>query len=270
MLGAVFKAKRCSMNRPSRKAIRQALETVPIDQVLGVPGELTHKQKTFARLVASGSTGADAYRKAYKATGKPKTVGDNASRLKRDSRIQAEIDAFKLANEAMAYQSPAQLRALVIHSLVKVITDPDSKDTTKVQAAKVLGTVTEVAAFTERREVRTIKTSEDAREQLMAKLRQVMTAGAIDVESRDADALLAEIVPAESSDAAQDDEVAPVRDAQEGEGDTPRTPNAVWSPTLPLHSIPHTQSHQKSIDPPPPIANPADELEAELGKQAPL
>jgi len=270
MIGAVFKAKRCSMNRPSRKQIRQALDTVPIDQVLGVPGELTHKQKTFARLVAQGETGAGAYRKAYKATGKPKTVGNAASVLKKHDGIAREIEAFKLANEALEYQSPAQLRALVIHSLVKVITDPDSKDSTKVQAAKVLGTVTEVAAFTERREVRTIKTSEDARAQLLAKLHQVMKAGAIDVESRDADSLLSEIVPAESSDTEQADEVAPVLDAQEGEGDTPRPPNAVWSPTLPLHSIPHTQSPNFSVDPPPPIANSADELEAELGKQAPL
>ena len=269
------------MNRPSRKQIREALNTVPIDQVLGVPGELTHKQKTFARLVAQGETGAGAYRKAYKATGKPKTVGDNASRLKRDSRIQAEIDAFKAANAALEYQTPQQLRALVIHSLVKVIADPDSKDATKVQAAKVLGTVTEVAAFTERREVRTIKTSEDARAQLLAKLRQVMTAGAIDVESREADALLAEIIPADSVAMHDDDHVAPRDDAPRDEADperdasqvaaaTPTPQNAVRSPTLPLHTIPHTQSAQKSDDPLPHLKNPADDLESELGKQAPL
>lgn len=255
------------MNRPSRKQIREALNTVPIDQVLGVPGELTHKQKTFARLVAQGETGAGAYRKAYKATGKPKTVGDNASRLKRDSRIQAEIDAFKAANAALEYQTPQQLRALVIHSLVKVIADPDAKDATKVQAAKVLGTVTEVAAFTERREIRTIKTSEDARAQLLAKLRQVMNSGAIDVESRDADALLAEIVPRDDAPRADPD---PLLESAPAAGETPTPQNADWSPTLPIHTIPHTPLAQKSVDPPSPIQNPADDLEAELGKQAPL
>jgi len=255
------------MNRPSRKQIREALNTVPIDQVLGVPGELTHKQKTFARLVAQGETGAGAYRKAYKATGKPKTVGDNASRLKRDSRIQAEIDAFKAANAAMEYQTPQQLRALVIHSLVKVIADPDAKDATKVQAAKVLGTVTEVAAFTERREVRTIKTSEDARAQLLAKLRQVMNAGAVDVESRDADALLAEIVPRDDAPRADPD---PVLECAPAAGETPTPQNAVRSPTLPIHTIPHTQSAQKSITTPSPDENSLADLEAELGKQAPL
>jgi len=276
------------MNRPSRKAIREALETVPIDQVLGVPGELTHKQKTFARLVAQGETGAGAYRKAYKATGKPKTVGNAASVLKKHDGIAREIEAFKLANEAMAYQSPQQLRALVIHSLVKVIADPDAKDATKVQAAKVLGTVTEVAAFTERREVRTIKTSEDARAQLLAKLRQVMTAGAVDVESRDADALLAEIVPTDgnvsigapdavcadgdivSADDAPRADPGPALECDQAAGETPTPQNAVRSPSLPLHTIPHTQSPHFSNDPLPPAQNPADDLESELGKQAPL
>jgi len=243
------------MNRPSRKAIREALDQVPIDHVLGVAGELTHKQKTFARLVASGNTGADAYRKAYKATGKPKTVGDNASKLKRDTRIKAEIEAFKLANEAAAYHAPQQLRALVIHSLVQVVTDPDAKQATKVQAAKVLGTVAGVDAFVHRSEHRVIKTSEDARAQLLAKLRQVMNADAVDVLSRDAESLLAEIVPSEPD---------PVSEPAVDPGATPTPQNADWSPTLPLHTIPHTQSLQNSIDPPPPIENPADDLELEL------
>lgn len=269
------------MNRPSRKQIREALNTVPIDQVLGVPGELTHKQKTFARLVAQGETGAGAYRKAYKATGKPKTVGNSASDLKKQPGIAREIEAFKLAQEAAEYQTPQQLRALVIHSLVKVIADPDAKDATKVQAAKVLGTVTEVAAFTERREVRTIKTSEDARAQLLAKLRQVMNSSAIDVESRDADALLAEIVPRDEPAVRADDAMSAPHDAPRDEGDpviecappageTPTPQNGVRSPSLPLHTIPHTQSAQKSVSTPSPIQNPADDLEAELGKQAPL
>jgi hypothetical protein len=52
---------------------------------------------------------------------------------------------------------------LLIHSLVKVLADDNAKDATKVAAAKVLGTVTEVAAFTERRETHIIKSSADAK-----------------------------------------------------------------------------------------------------------
>jgi hypothetical protein len=73
----------------SRKAIREALETTPIETILGAQSKgLTHKQKTFAKEVAKGKTGAAAYRVAYDTKGLPKTQGDNASRLKADSRQQ--------------------------------------------------------------------------------------------------------------------------------------------------------------------------------------
>ena len=177
----------------SRKQVKEALQTVPIDQVLSVPGQLTHKQKTFARLVAEGNTGAEAYRKAYNATGKKKTQGDNASRLKRDSRIQAEIDAYQAAIEAAKYRTPAHLRELVIHSLVKIAIDDDVKAATRVQAAKVLGTVTEVAAFTERKEVTHIKTAQDAKGAILERLREVMKADATDAQVIDAESLLSEL-----------------------------------------------------------------------------
>lgn len=274
------------MDRPSRKAIREALDTVPIDRVLGVPGELTHKQKTFARLVAQGNTGADAYRKAYNAKGKPTTVGNHASRLKRDDRIKAEIEAFQLAQEAAAYHAPAQLRSLVIHSLVQVITNPDAKESTKVQAAKVLGTVAGVDAFVHRSEHRVIKTSEDAKAALLAKLRDVMAADATDVTARDVDSLLAEIVPCDVGnvanvhdvpcDASQDDPGVVV-DSAALEGETPTPQTDVRSPSIPIHTIPHNRSESEPIphteslsqpisseDPPPPSENPADELESEL------
>ena len=134
----------------TRKQVKEALQTVPIDQILSVPGELTHKQREFARLVAMGKTGAEAYRVAYNAKGKPKTVGNHASDLKKHEGIAREIEAYRLANEAAKYRTPQQLRDLVIHSLVQVVIDPDAKHAQRVQAAKVLGTVTEVAAFIER------------------------------------------------------------------------------------------------------------------------
>ena len=181
----------------TRAQLTEALDTVPLSHVLGkaVSQQLTVKQKKFALEVAKGSTGADAYRKAYNATGKPKTVGDHASRLKGDARISAEIEAMQLALKAQAYQTPAALRALVIQSLVGVITDPDSKPGQITAAAKVLGTVTEVAAFTERKEVRTITSSETARAQVLEQLRTLVQGSATDAVliDRDADSLLAEL-----------------------------------------------------------------------------
>jgi phage terminase small subunit len=203
---ALFKAKRLQLltcspklapmkttkqpTKLTRAQITEGLETVPVSHILGksVSRELTAKQKAFALEVARGATGAGAYRKAYSPKGKPKTHGDNASRLKGDERIQAEIQAYQLAIEGAKHRNPAALRELVIQSLVKVIIDPESKPGQITAAAKVLGTVTEVAAFTERKEVRTITSSEDARAAIMLQLRELSNASATDAHIIDAQA----------------------------------------------------------------------------------
>jgi len=210
-----------------RAQVREALEQVPIDQILGVKGKLTHKQKTFARLVAQGDTGAGAMRKAYNVkTTRAKTVGNNASMLKKHKGIQREIEAIQLAESAKAYLVPEHLRTLVIHSLVKVITDPESKAGQITAAAKVLGTVTEVSAFTERKVVEHITSSKDARAQLLDKLRTLVHGTAIDVTVKDADSLLAELDP------------PPLAIDQAAEGDPlpPDLPSR--SPPSHVHSIP--------------------------------
>lgn len=251
----------------SRKQVKEALETVPIDRVLGVPGQLTHKQQTFARLVASGEKGASAYRATYSAKAKPKTAGDAASRLKKDSRIAAEIEAYRLANEAAAYRTPQQLRDLVIHSLTQVIIDPETNAAQRIQAAKVLGTVTEVAAFTERREVTHVKSSADAKAQLMQRLRDLMTSGATDVDAREVSALERELEPGAAVESAA------------GAQATPTPQDAVWSPTQAIHTIPHPLSvsesgpsphpHPESEDPHPHLEEDL-ELELRSGKTPPV
>jgi glutamate/tyrosine decarboxylase-like PLP-dependent enzyme len=113
--------------------------------------------------------------------------------LMRDERIQKEIDAYALALEAEKHRSPAALRSLVIQALTQVLIDPDTKPAVRINAAKVLGTVTEVAAFTEQKVVRTISSSDDARARVMQELRGLLTAGATDATVIDADSLLAEL-----------------------------------------------------------------------------
>lgn len=226
---------RLSMKPPklSRKQLKDALDTVPVSVILGreVNRELTPKQRRFALEVAKGNTGADAYRAAYAARGKAKTAGDNASRLKRDSRIAAEIEAIEAAIRAAEYETPAGLRSLVIHSLVKVITDPESKPGQITAAAKVLGSVTEVAAFTERKEIRTIRSSEDTRAQVMAQLREMLKAQADDAEVIDsaADSLLAEL---SGSRGEVDPTLPPPPDASDMVGRPP-------THTIPLERSPH-------------------------------
>ena len=177
---------------------QDTLQAAP-DHLLFPPGtksKLTAKQRKFARQVAMGATKADAYRAAYDVTSRH-TMSSKPYVLAADERVAAEIAAIQAAISAQEYQTPAALRALVISSLVKVITDPDSKPGQITAAAKVLGTVTEVAAFTERKEVRTIASSEDARARVLEQLRSIVKADATDAVEieRDAASLLAELEP---------------------------------------------------------------------------
>jgi hypothetical protein len=150
--------------------------------------------------------------------------------LSRDERSKNEIEARQAAITAQEYQTPAALRALVIQSLVGVITNPDAQPGQITAAAKVLGTVTEVAAFTERKEVRTITSSEDARAAIMAELRQLTASDIEDVTAidQDADSLLAELAATDSGG----DDTHP-----------PATPQTVESESpVHIHTIPHEQS----------------------------
>lgn len=193
-----------------------------------VSRELTGKQKKFAREVAMGATKADAYRKAYNPKSKW-TMQTQPYQLSRDERVANEIEAIKRAIAAQEYQTPAALRALVIQSLVGVITNPDSQPGQITAAAKVLGTVTEVAAFTERKEVRTITSSEDARAKIMAELKQLANADAVDAVEVDADSLLAELAAGDADSGESDTHPLP----------TPQTVEAE-SPAN-THTIPHEQ-----------------------------
>jgi hypothetical protein len=182
------------MKTLSRKQIREGLEQVPMTELLGVSAKaLTGKQQAFARELAKGSTKADAYRRAYKADAKPSSLAKDPYTIAADPRIIREVEAYKLAIEAAKHRTPAALRELVIQSLVQVVIDPEAKQATKVQAAKVLGTVTEVAAFTERKEIRTIRSSEDTKAKIMGQLRAMLNAGAEDATVVEADTLLREL-----------------------------------------------------------------------------
>lgn len=223
----------------TRKQIAAALDTMPVSHIIGHGAkELTAKQRAFALEVAKGSTGAGAYRKAYSAKGKPKTVGDHASRLKGDDRIKAEIEAMQLALQAQSYQTPAALRALVIQSLVGVITNPESNAGQITAAAKVLGTVTEVAAFTERKEVRTITSSETARAQVLEQLRTLVHGAASDaVVVDDGDSLMAELAEVDSGAFPAGGDA--IEEARAREPHPRGTPEPVDSePLSPIHTIP--------------------------------
>ena len=186
------------MRKLSRKAIEEGLDTIPISEILGVSPSakgLTHKQQTFARELAKGATKREAYRRAYKPTATEATLSGEPYRVASDPRVSAEVEAYKVAIESAKHRTPEALRQLVIKTLVDVAISPDAKDAVKVQAVKVLGTVVEVGAFLERREVINTTNSAQAKADLLAQIRTLMQGEAVDAIEVDADSLLRELAP---------------------------------------------------------------------------
>jgi len=246
-----------NMTKPKpmpRSRVREALQSVPLETVLGNAHKaLTPKQRKFAMEVAKGNTKADAYRSAYNVTS-PHSMAKDPYTIAKDPRVRQEIEAIELAIAAQEYQTPAALRQLVIHSLVKVITDPDAKPGQITAAAKVLGTVTEVAAFTERKEVRTISSSESARNEILQQLKDLVRSDATDIESVEvsADSLLAELTAArtpESDRAAADSSPADTHPSPTPQTAQPESRSTQH--TIPLErSLSESDSPQSMEDPP--------------------
>lgn len=232
------------MDKPSRKALREAINSKGVSAVLQIPrNALTKKQKRFAEAIALDEmTGADAYRAVYSPTAKPKTAGDNASKLRADIRIKQEIEALERAKELSAWHSAESLRALVVSTLTEVATDPSAKASTRVSAVKVLGTVVGVDAFRETKRIEHIKDSGELREQIMQQLKTMML-GTDEAQEVDADSLLNELAGSEPHPRG-----------------TP--PNAERDSDAHIHTIPHEQSPELS-DPPQSTEHPPSPLESQ-------
>jgi hypothetical protein len=226
----------------TRAKVKEALETVPIETVLlgsssahGV--KLTTKQKEFARQIALGETKASAYRKSRVSKAKPETQSRRGVELANNSKVQAAIEAFKLAFEAQRYTSPAHLRALAIQQLTEHSLNPDWPPAQRVKCLELIGKMTEVSLFTERREIIQVTDSAQIKDRLMDTLRTITQAQAQDVDDTAADSLLAELagpvaIEPETIDAGPElvepelVEPGPADVLVEGEGQTPHPPHA--------------------------------------------
>ena len=259
------------MTKLTRKQIAEGLEALPIETILlGASNKagitLTAKQKAFAEEVAKGTPKAKAYRKAYNSKAKPATQANDAYKLAQNPHINAMIEAQKIAIEAQKYQTPAHLRALTIHELTKHALSEDNPPAQRIKALELLGKITEVALFTERREVVKVDSSDVMKAKLMESIRLAMqSSDIIEAEYTQADDLLAEITQQHADNEAQIDYEEPQEEAHTGArddfaggtastiatGQTPPTPQpqkeAVATST-PLHSISHTRSTKNSAD----------------------
>lgn len=231
----------------SRKQIREGLEQTPIEAViLGAVNptgiRLSPKEKRFAEEIAKGATKSDAYRVAYKPKGNRHTVNKRAYEVSKREDVAGYSEAIKAALEAQRFATPAHLRALTIHELTKGATDPDMPPAQRVKCLELLGKITEVALFTERREVIKVNDSQKARETLLESIKAAINAQAQDVDYTDAEDLLAEL-------AIVDAEPAPP-DAESGEPEPhpDATPQASTEEVGGYaHTNPHNQSSPDSV-----------------------
>ncbi len=234
--------------RMTRAQIAEGLDQIPLDTILlgtRTESRLTAKQREFARNLALGKSKAQSYREAYKSKGTKKTDANEGYKKSLLPEVDAIKTAYELAIQAAEQRTPAQLRELVIHRLTVEALDGDAPPAARIAALKLLGTVSEVAAFTERKETTHIRKSEDVRAALMEKLKTI-SSGAVDGvftdKTQDADSLLAEIGAGRANLAEEN--------AQTAAGDDPAAldPTLVPPPSMTfttlssdLHSVPHSQ-----------------------------
>ena len=180
----------------TRKQIKEGLEATPIDTLLmGSPKTLTHKQKAFAEALAMTGNKAEAYRSAYDTHSTPKIQSQEGQALAKNPVIAMQVEAIKLSIEAQRYLLPAHLRALTIQKLTEKALDPDVNHAQQIKALELLGKITEVALFSERKEIITTDTSATAKDRLIQSLAQAIRSSAhISIDKKqEADDLLAEI-----------------------------------------------------------------------------
>ena len=230
-----------------RQSIKEELKDNPFVDVLGGLGKgLTAKQKRFAEEIAKGETGAGAYRKAYSAKGKPNTQARTAHDLKRHPKISATIEAIERANEVMKYQTSEGLRSLAVSTLVDVLTNPDTSPATRIQTARIIGTMTEVSLFTHRTESKVIHSSEDIKAKILKEINSLMSGSAEDVVARDATSLLTELTQSQStghSESANDQE----QETGENPADVETHPHPTpQNQSAESHVLQHTIPHERS------------------------
>jgi stage V sporulation protein SpoVS len=241
----------------SRSAIKQAIKETPIEQILlgsqnpdGV--RLTKKQKDFARKVAEGKPKAQAYRESYDSNGKPTTEAVEGSKLASNPKIAQMISAFTMANQAREYLIPAQIRTMAIQNLVGIAIDEEEKTSNKLKALELIGKMSEVALFTERKELIHTNNSADIKEKLIEGLRLAFSnaRGVNDLAKRKAESLLVELSDPNPPIDAEEVMIEPATPSAIGESSDPPDPDPQISTNFgveTLHSNPLKESPADSL-----------------------
>ena len=131
----------------------------------------TSKQREFARLVAEGSTLADAYAEAYETSGKRETIRREASRLARSPNVAPMIEAEGKAIESAQLPTRATRRRFVLERLVRE-SETAPSDSARIRALELLGK--SVGAFDQESESESTGNESDLLASLRSKLASVL------------------------------------------------------------------------------------------------
>jgi hypothetical protein len=226
--------KRKSPPRLSKAQIRETLDKTPIEQLLGTKQPLTNKQREFAKELALGTMSKrKAYSRVYNTTNE-NTLDREPYVLAKNPRLSMEVEAYKLAIEAEKQRTPRELKALLIHQLVKHSIDEDFPPAQRMKALELIGKLYDVGAFMERKETTVIhQKSGDIKAQLLERIKAV-----IDVEAKPKRSGGASLL-AEISENADPTAPPPPTSASETAGD-------------PTHTIPPIQPSPNIKTPPSP------------------
>jgi hypothetical protein len=188
------------MKRLTKKEIAEGMKAVPIETIiLGSQSKqgikLTKKQKAFAEQVVATGNKSEAYRRAYNTKGKRETAGVEASKLSRSPNVATYITALEAQKEVEEYLLPPRLRAMAIHKLSSMALNDDLPPAQQLKALELVGKMTEVALFTERRELVHTMDSNTLKSKLMEAVQlAIKNSSSLRVSTkRTAEQLLAEI-----------------------------------------------------------------------------
>lgn len=228
------------MAKLTRAQIREGLDQIPIERIIGgdkTTPKLTTKQKNFVKAVVEGKPKAQAYREAYNSKGNAKTRASNSSQLSAKTHIKQAIESETVRKQYRELHSATQWREHILQSLYEESIKEDSPPSARIQALALLGKVSEISLFEERKTTTIVHhKSGELKAKLFDKLKGIIDTSITDVKDT-SDSLLDELrgnTPTPTNSGAR-------------EADDPHLPDSDPSSVASLvHSIPHNRSPENS------------------------
>ena len=176
------------MAKLTKQQIAEGIKQIPIERIiLGAQGniKLTPKQKRFAEQVVATGNKTEAYRRAYDHKGSNRTAGRDSQKIANKPSVATYITALEAAKSAEEYLLPARIRTMAIHKLTSMALNDGIAPAQQLKALELVGKMTEVALFSERREVVHTLDASSMRDKLLQSLKlAIQTSASIDTRRK--------------------------------------------------------------------------------------